>query len=190
MTNIDVTGCRYNTFDGGGSQRTICSLDGYFCDCIESKDCYYKQLQELKAKFEKINKKNEIWYYVDGSKIKKWTGLIDTLGNKIFFGDVVHWTDGGDELSLEERIASRWDRIAVVSYKGIEVVFRTFDSPSESSKKHRQEFSYGNFIYKDTQKYLTVAAEGRKEYAKKFKNAGECMAYVLKLRGKYALQKL
>ncbi len=40
-------------------------------------------------------------------------------------------------------------------------------------------------FYKDTQKYLTVAAEGRKEYAKKFKNAGECMAYVLRSRVKH-----
>lgn len=33
-----------------------------------------------------------------------FTGLYDTCGEKIYYGDIVHWTDGGDDLSLEERI--------------------------------------------------------------------------------------
>ena len=44
----------------------------------------------------------------------RFTGLYDTCDEKIYYGDIVHWTDGGDDLSLEERIRTRWDRIAVV----------------------------------------------------------------------------
>lgn len=113
---------------------------------------------------------------------KNWTGLIDTLGNRIYFGNVVHWTDGGDELSLEERIKSRWDRIAVVEKDGIEVVFKVFDSPDEWTRNYKQEFRYGNFIYTDTQKYLTVVAGNREEYEQRIRNARSCMAIVLKMR--------
>ena len=119
---------------------------------------------------------------------KNWTGLIDTLGNKIYFGNIVHWTDGGDELSLEERIKTRWDRIAVVEkllVRGIErpeIVFRVIDSPSERTKQYGDTFNYGSFIYKDTENYLTVVAGDKNEYKERFSNAGQCMEYVLKMR--------
>lgn len=58
MTNnkviIDYTKCQYNTFDGGGSQRTICSLDNKYCDCLRDKDCYYKQLARKTQESEKL----------------------------------------------------------------------------------------------------------------------------------------
>lgn len=44
---IDITKCDFNTFDGGGSQRTICTLDNCFCDGIRNKDCYFKELKRL-----------------------------------------------------------------------------------------------------------------------------------------------
>ena len=119
-----------------------------------------------------------------------FTGLYDTCGQKINFGNIVHWTDGGDELSLEERIKTRWDRIAVVEklkYQGIErpeIVFRVIDSPNEQTKRYSCNFEYGNFIYKDTENFLTVVAENEEIYKIKFKNAGDCMAYVLKKRSK------
>ena len=55
MTNeiiIDTTKCIYNTFDGGGSQRTICTLDNKFCDCLRDTDCYFKELKKLENEFE------------------------------------------------------------------------------------------------------------------------------------------
>ena len=56
---IDYTQCKYNTFDGGGSQRTICSLDGKYCDCLRDKECYYKQLQRKTQECEKMKEENE-----------------------------------------------------------------------------------------------------------------------------------
>ena len=57
---IDVTKCEFNTFDGGGSQRTICTLDNYFCDGIRPKECYFKQLQRLKQENETNLKQIEL----------------------------------------------------------------------------------------------------------------------------------
>ena len=113
---------------------------------------------------------------------EKWSGLYDILGKKILYGNVVHWSDGGDELPLEKRIKERWDRIATVEKNGIETAFHTFDSPSKSVRINQPIFRYGCFIYTDTEKYLTVVAENKEEYHKKFKNAGECMAYVSEIR--------
>ena len=117
-----------------------------------------------------------------------FTGLYDTCNEKIYYGDIVHWTDGGDDLSLEERIKTRWDRIAIVErlvYKGKErpeIIFCVIDSPSEATKQAKSYFTYGGFIYKDTENYLTKVAESIEEYKNKFDNAGQCMAYVLEKR--------
>ena len=35
---------------------------------------------------------------------EKWSGLYDILGKKILYGNVVHWSDGGDELPLEKNV--------------------------------------------------------------------------------------
>ena len=112
------------------------------------------------------------------------TGLKDTMGDNIRVGQIVHWTDGGDDLTLEERIATRWDRIAVVSMEGILPVFTVIDSPHHGTKYGRHTFRYGNFIYQDTEKYLTIVANSAEEYIDKFSCAGECMKYVLDLRAK------
>lgn len=120
---------------------------------------------------------NQLFEVDDG---REFTGLYDKFGKKIMFGDVVHWTDGGDELSLEERIKTRWDRIAVVrKLYGAEVNFKVIDSPDKRVVEEEMDFNFGKFIYKDTKKYLTVVAENEKEYFDKFKNAGECMKWVL-----------
>ncbi len=133
-----------------------------------------QQISKMKDKIENLE--------YQAKENKNWTGLIDTLGNRIYFGNIVHWTDGGDELSLEERIKTRWDRIAVVEKDGIEVVFKVFDSPDEWTRNYKQEFRYGNFIYTDTQKYLTVVAGNREEYEQRIRNAETCMTIVLKMR--------
>lgn len=118
-----------------------------------------------------------------------WTGLYDTLGQKIMTGAIVHWTDGGDDLPLEERIRTRWDRIAVVKMKGIIPQFHVIDSPHPDCRpdgKHGvMKFSYGSFIYTDTENYLTVVAASEDEYRQKFANAGECMVWVLQERQKH-----
>ena len=121
-----------------------------------------------------------------------FTGLYDTCNEKIYYGDIVHWTDGGDDLSLEERIKTRWDRIAIVErlvYEGKErpeIVFRVIDSPSDKVKSWLHTdmycFNYGGFIYKDTENYLTKVANSIEEYKNKFDNAGQCMAFVLEKR--------
>lgn len=110
------------------------------------------------------------------------TRLIDTRGHKILVGNVVHWTDGGDDLDLETRIKTRWDRIAVVSLDGILPQFTVIDSPDDRVKARAYTFCYGSFIYKDTEKYLTVVAQSAEQYKEKFKSAGDCMAWVLSQR--------
>jgi len=113
------------------------------------------------------------------------TGLLDKMGKKIQVGQVVHWSDGGDHLSLVDRIQTRWDRIAVVSMKGILPQFTVIDSPSKSYMEKCYQphtFCYGNFIYQDTENYLTIVAESEKEYRSKFFNAAECMVYVSTLK--------
>ena len=50
---IDGTNCVHAHFDGGNTQRLICSIDDCFCDCERPSYCYYKQLQ-----IEKIAYKN------------------------------------------------------------------------------------------------------------------------------------
>ena len=114
------------------------------------------------------------------------TGLYDVNGREIKVGQVVHWTDGGDDLSLEERIKTRWDRIAVVSMAGILPQFSVIDSPSKQYLERycSHTFSYGNFIYKDTENHLTIVAQSIGEYNEKFKSAGECMKYVLDIAPK------
>jgi len=132
----------------------------------------YKQAELIAAMAEEVKKREEDIQYI---------GLNDTKGNKMKIGNIVHWTDGGDELSLEKRIASRWDRIAIID-RNPDITFTVIDSPNEYTKNNKHQFGYGNFIYKDTARYLTIVAENIEEYHAKFKNAGECMAYVLKLQ--------
>lgn len=178
--------------------------------CKHNPDCYYKQWQRTqkqldiagKAIVEMVEKNDKL--KAENKELaarlkeaEKFTGLYDTCGNKIYYGNIVHWTDGGDDLTLEERIKERWDRIAVVGKYMTddniirpEICFNVIDSPSEVTKKAAPEFAYGCFIYKDTENYLTVVAENATEYKKKFKNAGECMAYVLEVRSEVGNKKL
>lgn len=103
--------------------------------------------------------------------------LYDRLGKRITHGCVVHWTDGGDDLPLEKRIESRWDRIAVTELSA-NTGFRVIDSPSDKVKQAGHTFRMGNFIYVETHKYLTVVADSEEEYHSKFQSAGDCMRWV------------
>lgn len=146
-----------------------------------------RRCKDCKLKKEVIRLQNELFNLLAEKEFD--TGLIDTVGNKIRVGDVVHWTDGGDDLPLKERIETRWDRIAVVYKEGPEVVFKVFDSPSINTRENKPQFNYGNFIYKETEKYLTVVAHGKEDYFDKFQNVAECMAYVLEIRKKHEEEK-
>ena len=152
-----------------------------YCDILEN--C--KLVKMLKGKIDDLEKTADgLRMEIEELKMEleekdRWTGLYDRRGKRIYFGNIVHWTDGGDELTLEERIKTRWDRIATVKKNGIETEFHTFDSPSQSVRINQPIFRYGCFIYTDTEKYLTVVAKNESEYKERFKNAGECMAYVL-----------
>lgn len=154
-------------------KKVICEFFGLPEDYTSMEDLKHEN-QSLKLENDALKEKLE--------EYERWTGLYDTCGKKIYFGNVVHWTDGGDELPLEERIKTRWDRIAVVGRDGIEVTFSVIDSPNAWTKAYKAVFNYGSFIYTDTEKYLTVVAQSKEEYEEKFKNAGECMEYVLKLK--------
>lgn len=155
--------------------------DFEFFDVDNAEWIFLGYADRLIHQISKMKNKIETLEYQAKEK-EKWTGLIDILGNKIYFGNIVHWTDGGDELSLEERIKTRWDRIAVVEKEGIEVVFKVFDSPSSWVKNNRPYFRYGNFIYTDTENYLTVVAGDLEDYNSRFQNAGQCMKYVLEMK--------
>jgi len=104
--------------------------------------------------------------------------LYDKFGVEITDRCVVHWTDGGDELSLKERIKERWDRIAVTHLRA-NAEFHVIDSPHNEVRIGKYIFHLWNFMYSDTEKYLTVVAENEAEYFVKFKSAGECMKWVL-----------
>ena len=108
----------------------------------------------------------------------KYTGLKDKRGQKITIGSVVHWSDGGEELDMEQRIRERWDRIAVVGQQGILPHFSVIDSPDAKTKAEAHTFCYGSFIYRDTENPLTVVADSIEDYKRKFSNAGECMRWV------------
>lgn len=122
---------------------------------------------------------------------KDFTGLTDRLGKPILVGQVVHWSDGGEELSLAERILTRWDRIAVVQ-KAPDIQFRVIDSPHGGTKKAGDTFHFGSFIYTDTQNHLTVVANSIEDYnTKHCGNPAEAMAWVeskLKVAGNTGLK--
>ena len=109
--------------------------------------------------------------------LKISTGLRDKRGRPILVGHVVHWSDGGDDLDITTRIKTRWDRIAVVQ-KDPDISFKVIDSPHQKVREEGHVFHYGNFIYRESEEYLTIVADSEAEYASKFHNAAECMIWV------------
>lgn len=55
MSEIDVKECRYNWDDTEKKRKNQCSV--IYGNCKDFKDCYYRQLQQLKAENEELKKK-------------------------------------------------------------------------------------------------------------------------------------
>lgn len=74
---IDVTKCRYNTFDGGGTQRTKCTLDNKFCEGIRTPECYFKDNYFLKMNNESLKEEIKILEYNLDSRTREMQEVID-----------------------------------------------------------------------------------------------------------------
>ncbi|MGH1376651.1 MAG: Lar family restriction alleviation protein [Alphaproteobacteria bacterium] len=110
------------------------------------------------------------------------TGCLDMNGVAIKEGHIVHWSDGGDDLPIEVRINTRWDRIAVVS-RNPDIQFTVIDSPCKATKEQRYTYKFGNFIWKQTEKYLTVVSQNEEEYWQKFDSPSDTLKFVEALKG-------
>lgn len=78
--------------------------------------------------------------------LMQFTGLKDKTGKEIYEGDVVRWHD------TSEDIDKGWSRTAIVEI-GPDLFFHCFDI---GGKEHNRDFHYGNFIWKETEKYFEV----------------------------------
>lgn len=91
-----------------------------------------------------------------------FTGLYDINKRPICDGDIVFWDDGSN---------GEWSRIARVYWKKPVLVFKVIASPYLGIIGH--EFNYGNFIWKETEKYLELlpSAEAGMEKAAMLRKA-------------------
>lgn len=105
---IDVTKCDFNTFDGGGSQRTICTLDNCYCDGIRVKDCYYKQLKRLEQENKELKEKKE--------QLKKWND--ENLKRQ---DDMQLWIDLAEEQRKKYRSALEEINRTLLGVRGLSI---------------------------------------------------------------------
>lgn len=81
------------------------------------------------------------------------TGLKDINGNFIYENDIVVWNDGGGEVELKPKEGHvRITRVQLFP----DLHFKLVGGYPKGTYTIGEEFHFGNFIYKNTEKYLKI----------------------------------